>query len=282
MRDAAARTLFVTILLGLSAPTWAATAQALKAGQPISQLPEELKGIGISDKKLGTPVAIQSLWFRDEKGARVTLADYFHSSKPVVLALAYYECPNLCTLVINGLTDAIKENPWVPGKDYEVITVSIDPKEDSALATEKKAAHMEALGRPEVAAGWHFLTGEESQIRALADQVGFGYRWVEAEKQYAHGAGVFLLTDKGVLSRVLYGIQYRAQDFKLGLLEASSGKVGGVVDRLMLFCFHYDPTLRKYSVAVTQIMKLGCVLTVVALGFLMGPFWWRQRRTARA
>jgi protein SCO1/2 len=144
--------------------------------------------------------------------------------------------------------------------------VSFDPKEKFELAAAKKKNLVEALGKPEAAAGWHFLTGEENQIKALADQLGFGYRWDEKEKQYAHGAGIFVLTPEGKLSRVLYGIQYRPSDLRLSLLEASNGKIGTIVDRILLFCFSYNPHLRQYSVTATRVLQLGAIVTMLLLG----------------
>ena len=161
---------------------------------------------------------------------------------------------------------------------FDVVTVSIDPRETPELARAKKAAYIEALGKSEAAAGWHFLTGEESQIRALAQAVGFGYKWIAEDKQFAHSAAIYVTTPDGRLSRYLYGIEYKPKDLKLALLEASNGKIGTVIDRLLLFCYRYNPQTHKYSVYFAQLMRAGGAGTVVVFGGYMAMFWRRQRR----
>jgi protein SCO1/2 len=243
-------------------------------------LPEQLKGVGITDKS-GAKVPVDELSFKDENGADVKLSKYFTSGKPVLLALAYYECPNLCTFVLNGLADSIKPLEWQAGKQFEIVTVSINPRETPALAKLKKANYIAHLGKPEAAAGWHFLTGKEAAISKLAESVGYGYKWVPEDKQYAHGAGLFVLTPDGRISHTFYGIEYKQQDLRLSLLEASNGKIGTIADRILLFCYHYDPKTGKYSVYVTQLMQAGGAGTVVAFGGYLAVFWRRQRRRSK-
>lgn len=251
------------------------------ANLPASELPKELEGVGITEK-LGDQVSIQDLVFTNEEGKEVPLASFFQAKKPVILTLAYYNCPALCGLVLNGLNDGMKGMDWTPGNQFQVINVSIDPKETPELAKAKKENYVRALGKPEAAAGWHFLTGSENQIKTLASQVGFGYRYDENKKDYAHGAGIFVLTPEGKVSRVLYGIQYRPTDLKLSLLEASNGKVGTILDRIVLFCYSYDPQLRQYSMVFTRVMQAGSVLMTLVVGLYLFLFWWKQRGTPAA
>lgn len=234
------------------------------ANQRMAEKGPDISGMGITEK-LGESVDL-SLSFTNEEGRVVRLGDYFAAKKPVIISLAYYECPMLCGVVLNSVVDGLKGLDWTPGKEFTLVNLSFDPKEKFPLAAEKKKNLVEALGKPEAAAGWHFLTGEESQIKSLATQLGFGYRWDENEKQYAHGAGIFVLTPEGKLSRVLYGIQYKPTDLRLSLLEASNGKIGTIIDRIILFCFSYNVKMRTYSVALYRLVQVGSVVTVLILG----------------
>jgi protein SCO1/2 len=248
-------------------------------------IPEQLKGASITEhpgESLFMPsTGIKEATFKDESGQPVKLEQYFNHGKPVVIVLAYYECPNLCTFVLNGLVESMRglsPEGWVPGKQFEVVTLSINPKEGPELAARKKAAYLATYGKPEAAAGWHFLTGDEAGIRKVADAIGFGYKWDPEEKQYAHSAAIFAITPDGRISRTLYGIEYKPRDLKLALLEASDGKIGTVVDRFLLFCYRYDPKTRKYSVYLTQVMQAGGAGTVLVFGGYLAVFWRRQRR----
>lgn len=239
--------------------------------------PKELEGVGIVEK-LGAQADIHNLTFTDEHGQKVKLDTFFQAKRPVLLSFAYYECPMLCGVILNAMLDGMKGMAWVPGKQFEVVNVSINPKETSDLAAQKKDGFVKAFGKPEVAAGWHFLTGEENQIKTLASQMGFGYRYDENQKEYVHGAGIFVLTPEGKLSRVLYGIQYRPTDLKLSLLEASNGKVGTILDRIVLFCFSYDPQLRKYSIVLMRVMQAGFLAMILLIGGYLFVFWRNDRR----
>jgi len=266
---------------------WLATFLLSSAATPLAmatEVPSELKGVGITEH-LGESVSIKELAFRDESGKPVHLSDYFRNGKPVLLALVYYECPNLCNFLLNGLNDGLKKLDWTPGQQFEIVTVSINPNETPELASKKKASYLQAYGRPEAASGWHFLTTQsadkdsgESHVRKLASQVGFGYRYDQIERQYAHSAALFVLTPEGRISRYLYGIEFRKQDLRLALLEASSGKIGTVIDRFLLFCYRYNPTTRKYSVVLTKLMQAGAAGTVLILGSYVAVFWIRQSR----
>ncbi len=252
-----------------------------RANPPVnnSKIPPELQGVGITEH-LGDKVSIQDLSFRDEAGKTVALSQYFGGGKPILLSLVYYECPNLCNLLLNGLVAGLRSLPWNPGEQFELISVSIDPKEGPDLAAKKKAAYLNSYGRPQGAMGWHFLTGEEKQIQKLASQVGFGYRYDEQEKQFAHSAALYVLTPEGKISRYLYGIQFFEKDLRLALLEASNGKIGSIVDRFLLFCYRYDPHTRKYSVYLSNIMRAGAAGTVLVFGSYLLLFWRRQRGLA--
>lgn len=247
-----------------------------RAEEPV---PSELKNISI-DATLGAAVPLD-LMFIDEEGTVVKLNQYFHKDKPVILTLVYFECPMLCTLVLNNFSEGLKGLPWTPGEQFEIITVSINPKETASLAKAKKESYLAEVGRPAAARGWHFLTGAEPEIKALAASVGFKYAWDPAQKQYAHATGIFVLTPEGKLSRVLYGIDYPSRDLRLALTEAAQGKIGSVVDKILLFCYHYDPQKKAYSLVAFRVMQLAGGVTVLALGGLIGSLLWMERRQRR-
>jgi len=217
------------------------------------------------------------LKFVDENGQPVILSDYFNHDKPVMLMLGYYECPMLCNLVFNGVADGVEALGWNPGDKFQIVTVSINPKDSPQLAKAKKKNYMESMGLNENDDGWHFLTGEESQSKRLADAVGFKYYYIEEKDQYAHPAVVFLLTADGKISRYLYGLEYKQNDLKLGLLEASEGKVGSTIDRIVLYCYHYDPDAGSYVVFAGNVMKLGGLIVLIFMVILIGGLWLKER-----
>ena len=217
---------------------------------------------------------------RDESGRDVKLAEYF-GHKPVVLAFVYYDCPMLCTQVLNGLVSALGVMNFEPGREFEVVAVSFNPKEGPGLASQKKAAYMERYKRPHTANGWHFLTGTEASIRELTKAVGFRYEFDDKIQQFAHGAAIQLLTPKGMLARYFYGIEYSARDIRFGVIEAADERVGSVIDDVLLLCYHYDPTTGTYGATVLGLVRIGGVLTVVGfLGFLIVSL--RRERAAAA
>lgn len=224
------------------------------------------------------------LVFTDDSGKQARLADYFHQGKPVIVTLAYYNCPMLCTVVLNGLSDAIRGQELYPGRDFTVLTVSINPNETSELADGKRSRYMQALGDKGQNNGWRFFVGDSTQSRALAEAIGFKYYYDETTKEYAHPAGAFVLTENGVISRYLYGLEFKPRDLKLALLEASEGKIGSTIDRLILYCYHYDPSAKGYVVMAGNVMKLGGLLTLVILTVFISVLRMRERRyrTARA
>ncbi|MFN8643733.1 MAG: SCO family protein [Candidatus Binatia bacterium] len=236
--------------------------------------PAELRGVGI-EQRLNQPVPLD-LTFRNEAGAPVTLRSLMRG-KPVILSLAYYQCPMLCTLVLNGLTAAMKALPFTAGNEFDVITVSFNPKDTPELAAQKKATYLGEYRRPEAESGWHFLTGDQASIKALTDAVGFHYNYLPEKDQFAHGAGIMVLTPDGVLSRYFYGVEFAPRDLKFGLMDAAARKIGSPVDQLMLFCFQYDPTTGRYTTVVLNVIRAGGILTLVALGLFMVRSWRRDR-----
>ncbi|HEY0872789.1 MAG TPA: SCO family protein [Vicinamibacterales bacterium] len=236
-------------------------------GDPASAMPGILGRIGI-DQRLNEQVPLD-LEFVDETGQPVKLGQYF-GKRPVLLAMVYFECPMLCTQVLNGVTGALKTLNFDVGQEFDVVAVSINPREGPGLAASKKQAYVERYGRPHTADGWHFLTGREENIRALANAVGFRYEYDEETKQYAHGAGVELLTPKGVIARYFYGIEYAPRDIRLGIIEASEEKIGSPIDSVLLLCYHYDPATGTYGAAVMTMVRIGAVLTM--LGFAVFLF----------
>ena len=234
-----------------------------------------LKDVGI-DQHLDTKIPLD-LTFSDERGQEVRLGQYF-GKRPVVLALVYYECPMLCTYVLNGLTGSLEGIAFKAGKEFEVVVVSFDPGETPALAAEKKQFFLKRYGRPEADAAVHFLTGREESIRALTSAVGFRYAYDAQIDQFAHPAAITILTNDGRISRYLYGIEFSPRDLKLALVEASEGRIGTLVDQALLFCYHYDPETGKYGLVILNLVRLAGALTVVALG---GSIFFSLRRERR-
>jgi protein SCO1 len=230
------------------------------------------------DQRLNHQVPLD-LPFVDDHGRDVRLGQYF-GTRPVILALVYYECPMLCTQVLNGLVTALGVMSFDVGREFDVVAVSINPREGPGLASQKKSAYLDRYGRAHTADGWHFLTGTEESIAALADAVGFRYAYDDAIKQYAHGAGIELLTPKGVVSKYFYGIEFSSRDLRLGIIEASDERIGTPIDDFLLFCYHYDPATGKYGAAVLRLVRLGAIATVlVFLSFLAVSL--RRERMAR-
>ncbi len=238
-----------------------------------------LHDIGI-DQHLNEQLPLD-LMFRDEAGRTVKLRDYF-GKRPVILTFAYYECPMLCTLVLNGLVKAMRAIPLVLGKDFEVVNISINPKEKPPLAAAKKNTYVKEYGRLDAAQGWHFLTGEEEQIRQATAAAGYRYRYDPEYGQYAHASGIIVLTPEGKFSRYFYGLEYSARDLRLGLVEAASNKIGSPVDQVLLFCFHYDPITGKYGLIVARITQALGTGTVIILGGFMILMLRRERRAKAA
>lgn len=226
------------------------------------------------DEHLGE-VIDGDLTFKDHTGATVRLGDYFDGTRPVLLTLNYYRCPVLCNVQLNALTETLGALEWTPGDEhFQIVTVSIDPKEGPEVASPKRASHLKALGRGDDV-GWAFLTGDALNIKLLAAQVGVGYAYDAEQDQYAHPAVIMFLAPDGKIVRYVYGLTYDPKDVKFGLIEASEGRVGDTIDRIILSCFHYDATLGRYGPFAFGLMRLGGVFTIFFMG--MGFLWFRRR-----
>jgi protein SCO1/2 len=267
------RLLLAALLACASTP---AAAQQPVTGQPATAQPEALRGVGF-DQRLNEQVPLE-LVFRDERGAPVELGSLFRG-KPVILSLAYYRCPMLCTLVLNGLVSAMKALPFTAGDAYDVITVSIDPQETPALAAEKKATYLEQYRRLGADDGWHFLTGDAAAIEQLARAVGFRYRYDPERKEFAHAAGLTVLTPRGVVARYFFGVEFAPRDLKFGLMEAAENRIGSPIDQLLLFCYHYDPSTGRYSSVILTGMRVAGLATLLALGGFIVFAVRRERRS---
>lgn len=249
-----------------------------------NQMPAELNEAGINPN-LGAQLSLD-LPFKDEQGREVTLRNYVDGTKPVVIVMAYYACPMLCGVMMNAARETFEAFRWRMGERYSVVTISIDPREKPDLAKAKKDNILEAWagsveGKVAAGAHWHFLTGPETSSATIAKELGFGYKFIEEDKQYAHSAGLFFVSPQGKLSRVLGGISYTPQDLKFALLEAGEGKIGTIAEKIMLFCYSYDPKANKYALLATRVMKAGGGLTVAVIGLTYLTMFIRSRTRRR-
>jgi protein SCO1 len=242
--------------------------------QTVQQTPPELKGVGVEEHLGG--YAPLSLSLTNSLGQPVKLGDYFHRDKPVILILAYYECPMLCTLVMNGVGDAAKKLTLVPGKDYDILTISINPLETAQLAAAKKRTYVDYVGKPELADGWTFFVANQPQIDSLTRAVGFQYYYDEKQKQYAHPAVIFILSPQGEITRYFYGLEFKDRDLRFALLEAAQGKIGSTTDKLILYCYHYDPQAKGYVLFAARLMRFAGIATVIIMASILSIFWRRE------
>lgn len=226
------------------------------------------KEIGI-DQKLNGQLPLEAV-FKNEKGETVRLGDYF-GSKPVLINLVYFRCPMLCGFVLDGIVKVLRPTTFTPGKEFEIVTVSIDPKDTPAEASEKKAKTLKDYKRPGAEKGWHFLTGDKSSIDALADSLGFRYVYDSKSGQYAHAGGIMVATVQGKISRYFYGIEYAPRDLRFALVEASANKIGSFADQILLLCFHYDPMTGKYGFVIWNVLRLAGFFTLSLI--LIGVFF---------
>ncbi|HLI85012.1 MAG TPA: SCO family protein [Bryobacteraceae bacterium] len=274
------------VLLGAALVVSAQPGQPAPAQQSYSlvdpnlklKLPKGLEGVRI-DQQLDQALPLNAQ-FHDEAGRTVALGSFFHG-KPVLLAPVYYQCPMLCTEILNGMVSALKAVTFNPGRDFEVVAFSFDPRDTPETAREKRDNYVKRFGRPNTANGFHFLTGDEANIKVLTDALGFHYRWDPATQQFAHASAIMLATPEGRLSRYFYGVEYSPRDLRFGLVDASEHKIGNPVDAVLLFCFHYDPATGKYgAVAMNSLRAAGGVFAVVCGGFLFVA-WRRDKRRDR-
>ena len=243
-----------------------------ESGNVSTGLPPAVKDVGI-DQRLNEQLPLDAL-FKDDQGRDVRLGDYF-KGKPVVLALIYYSCPMLCNQVLNGMLSSVRQVSFNAGEEYQIVASSFDARETPQLAAAKKQTYVKAYNRASGNAGWHFLTGDEANIKRVTDAVGFRYKWDDKTNQFAHASGMFVLTPEAKLARYFYGIEYRPRDVRLGLVEASQSRIGTPVDTLMLYCYHYDPRTGKYGPVIMNIMRVAGVIT---LGLIAGMLLMFRRR----
>ncbi|MGI8811437.1 MAG: SCO family protein [Pyrinomonadaceae bacterium] len=243
-------------------------------------LPDALQTIGI-DQRLGQQLPLDAE-FKDENGQPVKLGQFFNNGRPVVLALVYYECPMLCNQVLNGLMGSMKGISLDPGKDFDVLAVSFDARENDKadLAKNKKASYIERYGRPGTENGWHFLTGNQASIDAITSAAGFKYKWDDRSNQFAHASAIMIVTPEGKMSKYMYGIDYAPRDLKFGLMESAESKVGTRADQLLLYCYHYDPATGKYGFAILAVIRFFAVLTLLGMATMGFVFWRRNKQIA--
>jgi protein SCO1 len=263
------------VFLSLTVSIWATLAVSAHAERK-EPLPPELVDVGITELP-GARLPLEAS-FVDSDGAKTTLGQFFDGEHPVILTMNYSDCPMLCSVQLNGLVDALKAMPWNLGQQYRVITVSIDPLETPMRAALTKEKYLKAYNRPNSAAGWHFLTGREEEIKKLAAIVGFRYKYIAERRQFFHAAALILCTPDGRVSRYLGGVIYNPQTLRLSLVEASEGQVGSAVDQFFLSCFHYDEKAGRYGPFAMGIMRIGGGLTLLAIGGVLAVFWIRERR----
>ncbi len=257
--------LAAALLLALASP---AAAQAV-SDQPL----RELQGVQVVEH-LGAQLDLD-LQFTAEDGYQHSLREFFKPGRPVILNLVYYTCPMLCNLVLNGQVAALRKLDSTPGKEFEIVTISIDPTENYAIARTKKASYLESYARP--APGWHFLTDYNGSTARLASQIGFNYKLDEKTGQYAHAAVIFVITPEGKVSRYLYGINFKPFDIRLALAEAAKEHTGASLEKFLLYCFHYDPVARSYTLFARNVMRIGGFVTLLILGLILLRLWRRDR-----
>lgn len=248
-------------------------------GVVASNVPPKIEHVTFS-QRLGEQLPLDAR-LTDETGRQVELGEYFKKDKPVVLAFVYYQCPMLCPLVMNGISSALKVVPFTAGKDFDVVLVSFDSRETHETANAKKRAHLLHWAVPETADGWHLLTGTDEQIKRVTSAAGFTYEWDEETQQFAHVSGILVVTPDGRLSRYFYGVEFSPKDLRLALVDSGQGRLGSVVDELLLYCFHYDPSSGRYGAVFMNILRLGAVLTVgLIVGFVVLMRLRESRRVA--
>lgn len=259
-----------------SAKTLAVDYDGKEAPKVATEVPAAIQDVGITPQ-LGTKLDL-NLTFTDDQGEKVQLAKYINGKKPVIISLIYFSCPGLCNFHLNGLTDAMKMMEWTVGNQFDVIAISFDPKEGADVALKKKENYIKEYGRSESRNGWHFLTADQQTIDQITKATGFKYKWDDKEQQWAHASAAMVASPTGMLSRYLPGIQFEPRDVKFALTEASDGKIGTLVDQLVLYCFKYDPHENKYSLYAFNLVRLGGIIMVIGLIIWLLPAWIRARK----
>jgi protein SCO1/2 len=265
-----------TALAAVAACALCGAERRARAEAPV---PIPLREIEVEDKR-GATLPLD-LPLRDQDGRAVKLGDYFDGQHPVLLQLAYYQCPMLCSFVLNGVKNGVAQLAWTPGKEYRVVTVSFDTRDTPSTAAAKRGNYLRALGRPVDAHGWDFLLADDAVAHRIADTVGFHYKWDAKTDQFAHPAAVFVLTPNGKLSQTLTGLEFPERDLRMALTEASEGKLGSTWDRVLLFCYHYDPNQHNYVLAGQRLMRAGGALTVLILGGALARLWRKELAGSR-
>ncbi len=287
--DLAGKGLFLAAAFALIFNTQISFAEETKAQETKPQVslradpakaPWEFQDVGI-DEHLGAQLDFTKLNFRNENGELISLQSAFDGKRPVILSMVYFECPMLCTLVLNGLLEGMELLDLKMGKDFKVVSVSFDPKDTPSMALQKRDVHLEKYGKATTPDAWSFLTGDTAAIQDLAKQVGFAYKYVGGTDRFSHPAVLFVLTPDGKLSRYLYGAKYQMRDLRFSMIEASQGKIGNVIDRFLMFCYHYEPNARGYVVSAIRLMQVSGVMTVLFLFIFIGGFWISQRSEIR-
>jgi len=266
----------VTLVLGMALPGVTASGQGMTQGimsPPANVRPPALKSVGI-EQHLDEQIPA-NLTFRDETGKAVQLGDYF-GRRPMILNLVYYQCPMLCSEVLAGLEGAMRALKFDVGKEFDVLTVSFDPRETPEMAAAKKADSLKRYGRAGAADGWHFLTGQQSSIDALTKAAGFQYEYDPKIGQFAHATAILVLTPQGKIAQYYYGVEYSPKDLRLGLVQASQGKIGTAVDQVLLYCYHYDPQTGRYGAIVSRILRLAALATMLVLGVFLAVMFRRS------
>jgi protein SCO1/2 len=257
---------------------------ARHAAAQLNVTPPELENVDVVEH-LGGQLPLDAT-FRDHEGQNVRLGDYFDARRPTLLVFAYHTCPMLCSMVLDATTRGLRDVPWTVGEQFDVVSISIDPRDTPEAAAAKRDKVMKSYGRvPTIARknqGFHFLVGDEVQIRRVTDAVGFQFRWDARQEQYAHPAAVFLATPTGTLARYLYGLEYKPHDLRLGLLEASEGRTISTVEKLLLYCYHYDPQGKRYALVAMNVMRVGAGVSAAILLLFLALLWARERARSRA
>lgn len=272
--------LILALVVAMPARVFAVPVSEDMVKDRIDALPERLEGVHVKEQ-LGATLPFDAR-FRNSAGESVRFGDYFDGTRPVVLTFNYSNCPMLCSLQLSRFVQSLTQLERTAGADFQIVTISIDPEETPQSAAETKARYMRDYARPEGAAGWHFLLGSNESTRAVADAAGFGYTYNEARQEWLHAAAIILLTPEGQIARYIYGVDYHPETLNLSIVESSQGKIGSTIDRLILYCFHYDESEGRYAPVAMNIMRVGAGLVAVLLGVFLSMFWWADSRKRKA